>query len=142
VSVIRAASPGDSPRLRAIAAASKGHWGYDGDRVAVWAAGLELGGDIWIAWDGETALGWVGLTHLTDGCELHHLWIDPAAIGQGVGTKLFRFACEQARAAGAVVLRWEAEPNAVGFYERMGAATVGDARSEWGRMLPVMQVEL
>ncbi len=55
---------------------------------------------------------------------------------------LFRHAADQARAAGARALRWEAEPNAVGFYERMGAETVGTVTSEWGRTLPVMQVEL
>ena len=137
------ARPTDDARLRAIAEAAKGHWGYDADRVRGWAVELDLPHDVWIAWDGAPALGWVGVTRSSaQRYELDDLWIDPPAIGRGVGTELFRFACDQARKAGASFLRWQAEPHAVGFYERMGATTVGEARSEWGRMLPLMQVEL
>ena len=37
---------------------------------------------------------------------------------------------------------WEADPNAVGFYERMGAAVVGETESTWERSIPVMQPEV
>ena len=38
---------------------------------------------------------------------------------------------------------WKAEPNAHGFYERMGARHVRDSEpSEWGRVLSVMAVSL
>ena len=140
---LRRAVPGDHARLREIAAASKGYWGYDEERVQAWAGGLDLSRDIWVACEGETALAWVALVRLDSGaCELGDLWVDAPAIGQGLGTMLFRFACDQARAWGCRTLRWETEPHAVGFYERMGAATVGVATSSWGRTLPVMQVEL
>jgi GNAT superfamily N-acetyltransferase len=141
--VIRPAEPTDEPRLRAIAEASKGHWGYDADLVRDWASDLELADDVWIAWDGDTALGWVSLVRISpEKCELRDLWVDPPAIGGGVGTALFGFARDQAREWGASALRWEAEPHALGFYERMGAITVDEATSSWGRTLPVMQVEL
>jgi hypothetical protein len=40
-------------------------------------------------------------------------------------------------------MEWEAEPNAVGFYERMGASYIRDSEvSEWGRVLPVLGVSL
>jgi hypothetical protein len=40
-------------------------------------------------------------------------------------------------------MEWEAEPNALGFYERMGAVYVRDSEpSEWGRVLAVMAVSL
>jgi GNAT superfamily N-acetyltransferase len=141
--VVRPAAASDHARLREIAAASKGHWGYDEERVRSWAAGLDLTRDIWIAWDGDVALGWVALVPLESGaCELDDLWVDAPAMGHGIGTLLFGFACERAREWGARTLRWEAEPNAVGFYERVGAVTVGEATGSWGRTLPVMQVEL
>jgi GNAT superfamily N-acetyltransferase len=141
--VLQPALASDHPRLREIAAASKGYWGYDQERVRAWADGLDLTRDIWIVWDGDAALGWVALVRLpSGGCELDDLWVDPVAIGEGVGTVLFRFACDRAREWGAPVLRWETDPNAVGFYERMGAVTVGEATSSWGRTIPVMQVEL
>jgi hypothetical protein len=39
-------------------------------------------------------------------------------------------------------MEWESDPNAVGFYRRMGGDTVRMQRSEWGRDLPVMAVDL
>jgi hypothetical protein len=49
----------------------------------------------------------------------------------------------KARELGAVRLEWEAEPNAVGFYEKLGGRYLRDSEaSEWGRVLPVMGVSL
>jgi GNAT superfamily N-acetyltransferase len=140
---VRPASPADESRLRAVAEASKGYWGYDARRLRDWAATLEFSREIWVAEIDDEIAGWAALLPPDDGvCELDDLWVEPGAIRTGIGTALFRHAVDRARAAGAQVLRWEAEPNAVGFYERMGAETVGTATSEWGRTLPVMQVSL
>ena len=50
---------------------------------------------------------------------------------------------ERARSLGAARLEWEAEPNARGFYERMGGSYVRDSEvTEWGRVLEVLGVEL
>ncbi|MBA3718358.1 MAG: GNAT family N-acetyltransferase, partial [Actinobacteria bacterium] len=58
-------------------------------------------------------------------------------------SRLFRFVGERAAARGAAHLEWEADPNAVGFYERMGGRYLRDSPpSEWGRITPVMGVEL
>jgi hypothetical protein len=40
------------------------------------------------------------------------------------------------------MLEWEAEPNALEFYEKMGARRLRDSTSEWGRTLSVMGVDL
>jgi ribosomal protein S18 acetylase RimI-like enzyme len=140
---IRRAGPADEPRIREIAAQSKGYWGYDEERLREWATRLDLTREIWLAEEDGEPIGWLALLPPEDGVvELDDLWVDPAAIGRGVGTELFRFACDRARERGGRALRCEAEPNAVGFYERMGAATIGTARSSWGRRNPVMRVEL
>lgn len=140
---VRPASPDDVSRLRAVAEASKGHWGYDMERVRAWAAALEFFREIWVAEvDGEI-VAWSALRPNGDGSwELDDLWVEPAVIRRGIGSTLFRHAADRARAAGAQTLRWEADPNAVPFYEHMGAETVGTVTSEWGRILPVMQVAL
>jgi hypothetical protein len=40
-------------------------------------------------------------------------------------------------------MEWEAEPNAIGFYEKMGGTYVRKSeQTEWGRYLSVMGVEL
>ena len=64
-------------------------------------------------------------------------------IGKGLGRQLFERAAEEARLRGARRLEWEAEPNATGFYERMGGTYVRDSElTEWGRVLHVLGVDL
>ena len=71
------------------------------------------------------------------------MWVDAEWIGTGVRSRLFRVAAEQGRQLGAGRMEWEADPNAVGFYERMGGRYLRDGeRSAWGRFLPVMGIEL
>jgi GNAT superfamily N-acetyltransferase len=140
---VRPAALADESGLRAIAEASKGYWGYDMERVRDWVAMLDFSREIWVAELCGEIVAWAALVPLRSGvCELDDLWVEPRAIGTGIGTVLFRHAETRARELGAHALRWEAEPNAVGFYERMGAETVGTATSSWGRSIPVMQVEL
>jgi hypothetical protein len=56
---------------------------------------------------------------------------------------MFEHVADRARELGARRLEWEAEPNAHGFYERMGATYVRDSEvTEWGRVLDVLGVEL
>jgi GNAT superfamily N-acetyltransferase len=145
---VRKASTGDEPRLRELAARSKSHWGYGSERVDAWAAGLDLAtlgsaaAEIYVADDDGRAVGWLALVARGDVCEVDHLWIEPERIRQGVGTLLFRFAVERARELGASRLELESEPNAVGFYEKLGATRVGETVGSWGRSLPVLAVEL
>ena len=61
---------------------------------------------------------------------------------RGTGSALFRHAAEGAAGLGATAMEWEAEPNALGFYARMGGRPVRTATSEWGRELSVMGVPL
>lgn len=53
-----------------------------------------------------------------------------------------RHAAEGAAGLGATAMEWEAEPNARGFYGRMGGRPVRTTTSEWGRDLTVMRVLL
>jgi N-acetylglutamate synthase-like GNAT family acetyltransferase len=141
--LVRRATRADHERLRELTLESKAHWGYDHQLVRTWVASVDFAREIWVAEVGGEIVAWVAVRPPEEGiCELDDLWVEPAAIRTGIGTALFHHAADRARAAGAHALRWEAEPNAVGFYERMGAETVGTATSEWGRTLPVMQVEL
>jgi GNAT superfamily N-acetyltransferase len=74
---------------------------------------------------------------------LEDLWVTPEWFGKGVGSELFRHALERAEQIGATRLEWEAEPNAVGFYEKMGGVHLRDTEpNEWGRSLPVMGIDV
>jgi GNAT superfamily N-acetyltransferase len=146
---IRAADPLDGERLREIAAAGKGQWGYDADWVREWTAqgdfspaALRAGG-VFVAETDGRVVAFAGLVLRGDVCILGDLWVEPASMGRGIGSQLFRFAVDRARELGAARLEWDAEPHAVGFYERMGGVRLRDnPPNEWGRVIPVMGLEL
>ena len=145
---IRAVHVGEGARLKEIAIAAKGHWRYDPAKVHDWANQGDFTAErlreliVFVADSDGGAIGWASLIPKGEVGWLEDLWIDPAWIGKGVGTELFRRATEHAKALGARRLEWEAEPNAVGFYEKMGGRFVREGTSEWGRTLSVMGVEL
>jgi GNAT superfamily N-acetyltransferase len=143
---VRPATAGDVPRLREIARAAKGAWGYDSEQVEEWARSLAFPSEreTWVAQLDDRAVAFAALLPpQVDGVSvLDDLWVDPLYFGDGIGTILFRHAAMRARKLGATALELEAEPNAVGFYEVMGASQVRTAISGWGRELPVMRLEL
>jgi predicted N-acetyltransferase YhbS len=73
---------------------------------------------------------------------LRDLWVDPPAIGTGIGARLWTHMLEQARRLGYRAVRITSEPNAEGFYARMGARRIGSVESRVvkGRMLPLMEI--
>jgi GNAT superfamily N-acetyltransferase len=146
---VRAAREADFLRLREIAVDAKAHWGYDRARVEEWALEGDFEAEslrsrlVYVAEADGRAIGWAALIPRGEVGWLEDLWVEPAWIGRGVGRLLFEHAAEQARELGARRLEWEAEPNAQGFYEHMGASYVRDSEvTEWGRVLDVLGVEL
>jgi GNAT superfamily N-acetyltransferase len=145
--VIRLGRADEGPRLKEIAIASKGYWGYDDERVREWADGGDFSLRrmselvVFVAESRDEAIGWSSLIPRGDVGWLEDLWIEPGWIGKGVGGALFRHTADHARELGATRLEWEAEPHATGFYEKMGAKRLRETKSEWGRTLAVMGVE-
>jgi len=145
---IRPARPRDGERLREIAIAAKSHRGYDLDRVRQWAAMGDFSADglrekeVYVAEAQGRAIA-SALIPKGELIWLDDLWVEPASIGRGVGSLLFRHVVERALKLGGKQLEWEAEPNAVGFYEQLGGRYVRDSEpSVWGRVIPVMGVDL
>jgi GNAT superfamily N-acetyltransferase len=146
---IRDGHGADSKRLREIAVDSKAHWGYDRALVEQWAEGGDFEPEslrrrhVYVAEADGEPVGWASLIPNGEVGWLEDLWIEPAWIGRGVGRMLFEHVKDRARELGAVRLEWEAEPNARGFYERMGGSYVRDSEvTEWGRVLEVLGVDL
>ena len=145
---IRTATAGDQPRLRAIAIAAKGHWGYPQPVVEAWAV-ADLTPEslaakrVFVAEAGEQSVGWASLSGAGQVCVLDDLWIDPDWMGQGIGSALFEHAAREAGESGAERMEWEAEPNASGFYAKMGGRYVRDSEpTVFGRVLAVMGVDV
>jgi ribosomal protein S18 acetylase RimI-like enzyme len=128
---IRPATPDDTPALTAIARAAKAHWGYPSAWLAGWepmltftAPDLERADFFVIQQDGRV-LGFSATLPGVPRWTLDHLWVLPEAMGFGHGRRLVEHALARAIAGGATGLEIESDPNAEGFYTRLGARRVG-----------------
>jgi GNAT superfamily N-acetyltransferase len=146
--LIRPARAEEAGALAALAVRSKGHWPYSAaflkrfERTLGLTPEVVASNDVLVAErDGEVS-GFYVLLYRDALAVLDDLWLEPAEIGRGCGRELFEHAAARAAARGARVLEWEAEPYAVGFYERMGGETVAWVDSPLGRRLPVMRLGL
>jgi len=146
---IRPGRADEGPRLKEMAIGAKGFWGYEPEKVREWANQGDFTPErlgeliVFVAESDGVPIGWASLVPKDGIGWLEDLWIDPPWIGRGVGALLFRHAADHARALGARRMEWEAEPNAIGFYEKMGGGYVRESeQTEWGRYLDVMGVEL
>lgn len=135
----------DPQRLREVAFAAKAHWGYDAARVREWADSIDVedGREVLVEEVDGVVRAWAAVIQRGDVCWLVDLWVEPAAMRGGLGKRLFARAADRARELGATRLEWEGEPNAIGFYERMGGRYLRPSEpSEWGRILDVMGFDL
>jgi ribosomal protein S18 acetylase RimI-like enzyme len=148
---IRPARPAEAARLTAIAFASKRDWGYPAKWLAAWAPRLTVTSAyirehaVFVARAGRRLRGFYALVETPKYWELDHFWIHPDAIGQGIGRRLFTHARAYVDRRGPRVLRIIADPNAVGFYQRMGAHRMGTVAAPIGRLkrrLPRLEVRL
>jgi ribosomal protein S18 acetylase RimI-like enzyme len=79
-----------------------------------------------------------------DAAFLRDLFVDPAHFRKGIGRMLFDDAVRFAREREARKMTLVGDPNAVGFYERMGMRQIASEPSIVGndRMLPVMAFDI
>lgn len=148
---LRPARPDEAAALSSLALRSKAHWGYDEAFMAACVEELTLRpsevvrrrATVAEGTDGRL-LGLVTLEGAPPVGELGLMFVDPDAIGLGVGRLLFEHMREAARAAGFRAVGWSADPNAVPFYEAMGGRHVGvtPSGSIPGRTLPLMELRL
>ena len=148
---IRRAGLRDVETFTRIAFSAKGYWGYPERWMRAWREVLTVTPDLirehetYAAVVADEAVGFYVLAGKGDTLRLEHLWVAPARIGAGVGRVLFEHAMDRAAALGAGSVEIEADPNAEGFYRRMGARRIGQANSEiegQNRTLPLLAVEV
>ncbi|MGP4112678.1 GNAT family N-acetyltransferase [Streptomyces sp. 4N509B] len=147
--LVRAARPEEAALLSELALRSKGHWGYDEDFLERCREELTLRpGDVEqrrtaVAERHGRVLGFVTVQGDPPDGELGMLFVDPPAIGGGVGRLLFEHALAVAQTLGFTRLEIGADPHAEAFYRAMGATRVGKVPSGSvpGRELPLMTVD-
>jgi ribosomal protein S18 acetylase RimI-like enzyme len=148
---IRSARLGEQNLLTSIALSAKRHWNYPERWIEIWKPLLAITpeylaeADVWISVKENEIAGFCALIYTGGRAALEHFWISPSFMGQGIGRGLFKHALERSRARGCTVLRIESDPNAQGFYERMGGRQVGERVGEVDaqpRVLPIMEIEM
>lgn len=145
---IRPARATDAPELTALARAAKASWDYPEDWLREWEPQLTFSPNyirahtVFVATEGDQPVGVVAL-EATAEPEIAHLWVAPESQGRGVGRRLLTHAVETARSRGWASLRIESDPNAVPFYESVGAVQVSEVAAPvcgTDRVLPVLRL--
>jgi N-acetylglutamate synthase-like GNAT family acetyltransferase len=132
---IRRALPEDATTLTQIALDAKRHWGYPEHWIKHWESDLTISSDfirdnhVYVAEDDGEIRGFYALCVTGDKAELEHMWVTPACIGTGIGKELFLDAMERAAALSVRDVELSADPNAAGFYKRMGAVQIGETET-------------
>lgn len=147
IRVVRA-RPEQAERLSQVAFAAKSYWGYPSQWIELWHNQLTLReqyileNEVYAAVDDdEVVLGFYALAGSGKRMVLEHLWVQPRSLHAGVGRKLFEHAVALAAQLGVKQIDIESDPNAEGFYHKMGAETVGEVTYELEglpRSLPLM----
>src|SRR5262249_56760988 len=132
---IRRARQADSAELTRIAHAAKRFWGYPEDLIRLWMVDLTVTPEfvvdhaVYCAVKRSQVVGFYALSGERTTRDLEHLWVDPKHIGSGVGRALFDHLLGHLRRAGVTRLTIASDPNAEGFYRRVGARRVGTVPS-------------
>ena len=129
---IRRSSPDEAATLTTIALEAKRHWGYPEHWIKHWESDLTISSDfirdnhVYVAEENGEIRGFYALCVANSKAELEHMWVTPAAIGTGIGKELFLDAMERAAKLNVNAVEICSDPNAAGFYKRMGATQIGE----------------
>lgn len=137
--MIRRGKISEAAILTEISFAAKAYWGYPQEYFDVWAAELTItadyirDNDVFVFAEGGRVTGYYSLVELKDdvciadarierGFWLEHMFVRPHRIGKGIGTILFHHLRKVCETKGIACMGILADPNARGFYEKMGCS--------------------
>ena len=148
--IIRRSSPEEAATLTQIALDAKRHWGYPEHWIKHWESDLTISSDfirdnhVYVAEEDGEIRGFYALCLAASKAELEHMWVKPDCMGTGVGKELFLDAMERAAALDVSHVEISSDPNAAGFYRRMGAEQIGETEASiegHTRTLPRMKIK-
>ena len=145
---IRPGRPDEAGAIGGLALRSKGHWGYDAAFLEACREDLTIDPDwcdgvrLIVAEEGGVLLGYARIAGGPPVAELAGLFVDPPAIGRGVGGLLLRHALGIAAGLGIETLEIDSDPYAEPFYLHAGAVRTGAAVStvDPTRLLPRLEL--
>lgn len=158
ISIRRALETEHGP-LTQISFRSKQVWNYPTEYFDLWRSELTITPEyirkhlVFVAERAGQIVGYYSVLHnpkdfwtrsgifFSAGYWLEHMFILPEHIGQGIGTALMHHAKEQIRGLEGSVMRILVDPNAKGFYEKVGARYIKDVPSSIpGRTTPFFEL--
>ena len=148
--VIEKPKPEEAEDLTRAVIASKKHWGYPDEWVDLWKDDLSVtpeairSREFYVGRNGEEVVFVYSVRHISDRkCELEDCWVSPQYIGKGYGRILFEHLKGTLESLDCCKLVIVSDPNAEGFYLKMGAIRVGEKPSKLkDRVLPVLEYEI
>lgn len=148
---IRPATTDDVTALTQISHDAKRYWGYPEHWIKHWESELTISSDfvnendVYVMAGDDEVRGFYALVVRNDKAELEHLWVAPKHIGTGVGKELFVHAMQRAAGHNVSEVEISADPNAEGFYKKMGAHRIGDVQADMDnkpRTIPRLAVKI
>lgn len=148
--MIRPASADEAAALTKIALDAKRYWGYPEHWIKHWQSDLTITPDyisnnhVYVAEENGEIQGFYALCVAGKKAELDHMWVTPARMGTGVGKEMFLDAMERAAKLDVSAVEISSDPNAAGFYKRMGATQIGEVDAPidgQDRKLPRLKIE-
>lgn len=136
----------DAAELTEVAYAAKRYWDYPEEWIGLWSEELTIRPD-YLAQHRvrvvrkDRILGWCATSRdAQETAWLEACWVRPTYAGRGIGRHLVEDAMQIAAGFGATTMRVISDPNARGFYEKLGFAQIGFEPSlPQGRRLPVLE---
>ena len=127
--------------------ASKSYWNYSGEYLEAAFQLLRIK-DIdlekqffWCLWEGSVLVGLFSFDETQEAILLDHFWIYPHRIGTGCGRHLWNFAIQIAKQQKYRSFQIYSDPQAEGFYLKMGAKRIGEKPSRIlsGPIFPILE---
>lgn len=146
---VRAGKFGEEAYLSDLAIRSKAYWGYSLEFLDACRPHLKIDSTylkdwpVYVLEKDSVIIGFYSLKTIKNENRLDQLWIEPNFIRNGFGKILFAHAISTAKTLGWNSLRLAGEPDAVVFYEKMGAKLIGQVQSRLSNdlFLPLMEIQ-
>jgi len=143
---IREANCLENSILSEISFAAKRYWDYPEEYFKIWKEELTVTQEyiekniVYVAEIDKVLVGfflivevpnefWAGKVFVKKGFWLEHIFIKPEYIRKGIGTKLMRYVNSICEEKGIDCLNIFSDPNAKGFYNKIGAKYIGESLS-------------
>lgn len=148
--MVRRALRSEAETLTQLSHAAKRQWGYPDHWIKQWEDALTItpeyieDNQVFVAEEDEHIVGFYAMVVHGDQAELDHMWVSPEHMGTGIGKALFVHAMRAAAGRNISEVEILSDPNAEGFYEKMGAYRTGESVSEIDgqpRVLPRLTID-